>query len=897
MTSKEIRQAFLDFFKSKQHKIVPSAPLVLKNDPTLMFTNSGMVQFKDYFLGNGTPPAPRIADTQKCLRVSGKHNDLEDVGFDGTHHTMFEMLGNWSFGDYFKKEAIEWSWELLTDKLGLPADRLYATVFGGDEKEGLASDEEAREIWRRFLPDNQILDGNKKDNFWEMGAQGPCGPCSEIHFDFRSNEERAQVPGEMLVNQDHPSVVEIWNNVFMQFERKADGSLIVLPAQHVDTGMGFERLCMVLQGKHYTYDTDIFTPFITLVEQVSNKKYNGSYDRNAKTDVAMRVVVDHIRAVAFTIADGQLPASGGAGYVIRRILRRAVRYYYSFLDIKEPFLNKLVPLLADEFADVFPELKAQQDFVQKVILEEERSFLRTLENGLRRLDTIEAANGIISGEVAFELFDTFGFPIDLTELIAREKGLSVDLEGFEKALQIQKNRSKIDAEKQVGDWVAPLPSPQRGDDEASPLWGDGSGVVEFVGYDALDAASKVLKYRAVQDKKGFQYQMVLDKTPFYPEGGGQVGDRGRFFFGGDEDGEEKPEIIEVLDTKKENDLIIHFVNRLPERMNEPLWVEVDEDRRAATEKNHTATHLLHSSLRGILGNHVSQKGSLVNEDYLRFDFSHFEKVSEEQLRMVELFVNDRIMLNIPLEEARNIPIEEARKAGAMMLFGEKYGETVRMITFNKRISQELCGGTHVKATGEIGLFKIISESAVAAGVRRIEAVTGFTALQYVNTEIKELEKIREIFKNPKEPAKRVADLQEENKRLQKQIESMMLEQAAGLQKELRSEFVQKEGFQLLVKRLPLTDANAVKTLAYNLEKEVGNAVIVFGTISNDKPQLTIRISDELVQSKGLNAGNLIRELAKDIKGGGGGQAFFATAGGNDVHGLDAALARAKELVK
>ncbi len=874
MTSKEIRQAFLDFFKSKQHKIVPSAPLVLKNDPTLMFTNSGMVQFKDYFLGNGTPPAPRIADTQKCLRVSGKHNDLEDVGFDGTHHTMFEMLGNWSFGDYFKEDAISWSWELLTKVLGLQPDRLYATVFGGDDKEGLASDEEAREIWRRFLPDNHILNGSKKDNFWEMGAQGPCGPCSEIHYDFRSEEERLKVPGEMLVNQDDPSVVEIWNNVFMQFERKADGSLVPLPAKHVDTGMGFERLCMVLQGKRYTYDTDIFTPFITFVEKVSNKKYHGSYDRNALTDVAMRVVVDHIRAVAFTIADGQLPASGGAGYVIRRILRRAVRYYYSFLEIKEPFLNKIVPLLADEFAEVFPELKAQQDFVQKVILEEERSFLRTLENGLKRLDSIESNNGIISGEDAFELFDTFGFPVDLTELIAREKGLSVDIEGFEKALQIQKNRSKADAEKQVGDWV---------------VIGE-EGAVTFVGYDALQVAdAQVVKYRAVKDKKGLQYQIVLNKTPFYAESGGQAGDTGYMEFDG--------ERIEVLDTKKENDLIIHIVNKVPENIQaENVLAQVDATKRAATSQNHSATHLMHAALHRILGKHAVQKGQNVDDERLRFDFSHFQAVTKDELAEIEHLVNQKIRENIQLEEVRNMPIEEARKTGAMMLFGEKYGETVRVITFDKDFSRELCGGTHVQATGEIGLFKIVSESAVAAGVRRIEAITADEAEKYINEELAELNAIREAFKNPKEPAKRVLDLMEENKRLQKQIEAMLLEQAAGLQKELRAEFVQKNGIQLLVKRIPLTDANAVKTLAYNLEKEIGNAVIVFGTVANDKPLLTIRISDELVQTKGMNAGNLIRELAKDIKGGGGGQAFFATAGGSDVSGLDAALARVKDLV-
>ena len=889
MTSHEIRQAFLDFFKSKQHKIVPSAPLVLKNDPTLMFTNSGMVQFKDYFLGNGTPPSVRIADTQKCLRVSGKHNDLEDVGFDGTHHTMFEMLGNWSFGDYFKKEAIEWSWELLHDKLGLPKDRLYATVFGGDAQEGLASDEEARNYWRQYLPDNQILDGNKKDNFWEMGAQGPCGPCSEIHFDFRSDEERAKVPGEKLVNQDDPSVVEIWNNVFMQFERKADGSLVVLPAQHVDTGMGFERLCMVLQGKKFTYDTDIFTPFIQLVEKESGIKYTGSYDRNAKTDVAMRVIVDHIRAVAFTIADGQLPASGGAGYVIRRILRRAVRYYYSFLGIKEPFLQKLIPLLATEFQDVFPELKAQEAFVQKVILEEEKSFLRTLELGLKRFETLDTEGGIVKGSDAFEMLDTFGFPIDLTELLASERNFKVDTEGFNKCLLEQKQRSKKDAEKQVGDWVSPLQSSQDSEE---------ANRVEFVGYDELKVEdAKVLKYRAVTDKKGLQYQIVLNRTPFYAESGGQVGDIGFMYFspsvpkGGDD------ERILVLDTKKENDLIIHIVSDLPEYIDSIVSAEVNKNARQAISQNHTATHLMHAALHGILGNHAVQKGQSVDAKRLRFDFSHFQGVSKQELADIEKLVNQKIRENIALEEVRNMPIEEARKTGAMMLFGEKYGETVRVITFDKNFSRELCGGTHVQGTGEIGLFKIVAESAVAAGVRRIEAVTADGAELFMNSEKEELDKIRDIFKNPKETAKKVDALIDENKALRKQIEAMHLEQATALQKDLRSQFVDNQGFKLLIKQIALSDSNAIKTLTTNLEKEIGNAVIVFGTISNDKPQLTICISPDLAKAKNWNAGTLVKELGKDIKGGGGGQATFATAGGTDTEGLERALDRAKELLK
>ncbi len=879
MTSHEIRKAFLNFFASKQHKIVPSAPLVLKNDPTLMFTNSGMVQFKDYFLGNATPPAPRIADTQKCLRVSGKHNDLEDVGFDGTHHTLFEMLGNWSFGDYFKQDAINWSWEFLTgtgqNQLGLPKDRLYATVFGGDAKEGLESDEEARNYWRQYLPDNQILDGSKKDNFWEMGAQGPCGPCSEIHFDFRTDAERAKVAGETLVNQDDPSVVEIWNNVFMQFERKADGSLVILPAQHVDTGMGFERLCMVMQNKKFTYDTDVFTPFLRLIEAESGKKYEGSYDRNAKIDVAMRVVADHVRAVAFTIADGQLPSSNGAGYVIRRILRRAVRYYYSFLDIREPFLQKLIPLLATEFQDVFPELKAQQDFVQKVILEEEKTFLRTLELGLKRLDSLDTGGGAISGKDAFELFDTFGFPIDLTELIAKEKGLSVDIAGFETALTEQKQRSKKDAEKQVGDWV---------------VIKDESGV-EFVGYDQLKVENAyVTKYRAVQDKKGLQYQIVLNRTPFYAESGGQVGDTGAMYFDGEK--------IVVLDTKKENDLVIHIVNNLPENINDPrVRTQVDAAKRQAISQNHSAVHLMHAALHEILGKHAVQKGQNVDANRLRFDFSHFQAVSKTELKTIEQLVNQKIRENIALDEVRHMPIEDARKLGAMMLFGEKYGETVRVVTFDKAFSQELCGGTHVGATGEIGLFKIISEGTVAAGVRRIEALTGDAAEAYINTELEELEKIRDLFKNPKETSKRVENLLDENKRLQKEIEGFMLQQVAGLQQNLRKNFVHTGGVNILVAELPIGDAAAVKNLAYNLEKEVGSVFIVFGGVSNGKPQLTVVVSENVVKSHGLHAGNLVRDLAKNIKGGGGGQPFFATAGGTDVSGLGAALAQARGIVR
>jgi alanyl-tRNA synthetase len=879
MTSHEIRRAFLQFFESKQHKIVPSAPLVLKNDPTLMFTNSGMVQFKDYFLGNGTPPSTRIADTQKCLRVSGKHNDLEDVGFDGTHHTLFEMLGNWSFGDYFKKEAIEWSFEFLTVTLGLPKDRLYASVFGGDEKDGMASDEEARGYWLQYLPANQILDGSKKDNFWEMGAQGPCGPCSEIHFDFRNDEDRAKVPGETLVNQDDPEVVEIWNNVFMQFERKADGSLVVLPAQHVDTGMGFERLCMVMQGKKYTYDTDVFTPLLSFIEAKSGKKYIGSYERDAKTDVAMRVVADHIRAVAFTIADGQLPSSGGAGYVIRRILRRAVRYYYSFLEIKEPFFNQLVPILADEFKDVFPELKAQEAFVQKVILEEEKSFLRTLENGLKRLDVLVKSLsplGRLRGEDAFELLDTYGFPIDLTELIAKEKGYSVDSKGFDDALIAQKKRSKTDAAKQVGDWI--------------DLASEGEKV-EFVGYDQLQVRNaKVLKYRIVEDKKGSNYQIVLSRTPFYAESGGQVGDSGHLVF----DGGER---IEVLDTKKENDLIIHVVDKFPQQIeDEKVFAQVNVKRRGLISKNHSVGHLLHAALHQVLGKHAIQKGQNIDEHRLRFDFAHFNAVTKDELAQIERIINQKIRENITLEEVREMPIADAQKTGAIMLFGEKYGENVRVITYDKNFSIELCGGTHVAATGEIGLCKIVSEGSVTAGVRRVELLTDAVAENYVNEELAELDAIRDIFKNPKETSKKVNTLFEENKKLQKEIERLMVEQAAGLQKDLRSKFVEHNGFNLLVQKIAINDANAIKTLIYNLEKEIGNAVLVFGTVKDDKPMVTVRISEELVKTNKLNAGAIVRELAKAMKGGGGGAPSFATAGGSDLSGLEVALELVKELV-
>ncbi len=867
MTSRQIRQAFLDFFEKKGHKIVPSAPIVRKNDPTLMFTNSGMAPFKDYFLGNDTPIAPRVADTQKCLRVTGKHNDLEDVGWDGYHHTMFEMLGNWSFGDYFKKEAIEWSWELLTGVFGIEKDRLYVTVFEGDARENLAFDQEAFDYWKLWIAEDRILMGNKKDNFWEMGAQGPCGPCSEIHVDLRPDSERAKMDGKLLVNNDDPNVIEVWNNVFMQFNRKADGSLEPLPAKHVDTGMGFERLCRAVQKTESNYDTDVFTPLFRVIEAQTGLKYGGSYEKTAKTDIAMRVVADHIRAVSCAIADGELPASGGAGYVIRRILRRAVRYYYSGLGRKEPMLHLLVPVLAAEFDGVFPELKAQVDFVSKVVLEEEKNFLKTLEAGLRRFDSLDIAGGTVPGEAAFELYDTYGFPIDLTRLIAAEKGLKVDEAGFEAALAEQRNRSKADAAKEFGDWV------ELTDDKN----------VEFVGYDQLEIrASRVVKHRTVMAKGKEQFQIVLNRTPFYPEGGGQVGDTGVLDFEGEK--------IRVLDTKKENDLVIHLVERLPRFIADPnVRGLVDEKKRRLTEANHSATHLLHAALRRVLGTHVAQKGSFLNENELRFDFSHFQKVSDEELRQIERMVNEKIRENIPLDEARRLPIAEAQKAGAMMLFGEKYGETVRMITFDPSYSRELCGGCHVQRTGQIGAFKIVSEAAIAAGVRRIEAVTAEGAEAFFEEKLARLAAFDNALKTPKDPAKAVADLQDEVKKLQKQMEQLLVEQARGLRGELKAKARVINGINLIAAVVPVGDANAVKTLAVELEQELGSAVVALGSIVGGKPQLTVKISDNLLKTNGLHAGNIVRELGKKISGGGGGQPSFATAGGTDASGLEAAV--------
>ncbi|HFA50814.1 MAG TPA: alanine--tRNA ligase [Bacteroidetes bacterium] len=885
MTAKEIRRTFLEFFRSKGHKIVPSAPIVNKGDPSLMFTNAGMNQFKDFFLGNQVPDNPRIADTQKCLRVSGKHNDLEEVGRDGTHHTMFEMLGNWSIGDYFKKEAIEWSWELLTQVYGLPADRLYATVFEGDKKENLEEDSEARGFWKNWMPASHIINGNKKDNFWEMGEQGPCGPCSEIHIDMRPDSERAKLDGAALVNKDHPMVIEIWNNVFIQFNRKADGSLEELPAKHVDTGMGFERLTMVLQGKIYSYDTDIFTPLISFVEKESGIKYTGKYpaDPSARppaemmSDIAMRVVSDHIRAVTFAVADGQLPDNTGAGYVIRRILRRAVRYYYSFLKIREPFLYRMLPILADMFEEVFPEVKGQQEQLANIIRGEEKAFLHTLENGLRRFAELKITDDTINGEDAFELYDTFGFPIDLTRLMAEEKGWKVDEAGFKTSMDAQRNRARAAAAKETSDWTSPSPALPKKEGEE----------VLFVGYDELTVSdARVLKYRTVKTKKSKRYEVVLDRTPFYAESGGQHGDKGWLQFGG--------ERVNVVDTQKENDLVIHVLDKLPADLSGKVSAQVNAAKRQSTSSNHTAAHLMHAALHKILGQNALQKGQDVDDRRLRFDFSHFQKLTDGELQSIEQMVNEKIRQNIALEEVRNMPIEEAKKSGALMLFGEKYGETVRVITFDKNFSRELCGGTHVQATGEIGLFKILAESGVAAGIRRIEAVTAGHAEKYLLSHTEKLNEIRGLLKGAQDPVKAVAALQTENKNLKKQVEELLAAQAGALKVQLKGQVQQRNGVNFLAAKLPLQDSNAIKTLAYQLENELGNACIVFGAEVKGKPQLMVTVSKELTDK--LHAGNMVRELAKEIKGGGGGQAFFATAGGKDLEGLDRAVAMAEGMV-
>nr|WP_039451570.1 alanine--tRNA ligase [Pedobacter glucosidilyticus] len=874
MTAKEIRQAFLDFFASKGHQIVPSAPIVVKNDPTLMFTNAGMNQFKDLFLGEAPIKYPRVADTQRCLRVSGKHNDLEEVGIDTYHHTMFEMLGNWSFGDYFKKEAIEWSWELLTDVYKLDKERLYVTIFEGDDKEGLAKDQEAYDLWLQFVPKERILTGNKKDNFWEMGETGPCGPCSEIHFDSRSNEERAKINGATLVNADDPQVIEIWNNVFMEFNRLKDGSLKKLPAQHVDTGMGFERLVRVIQGKTSNYDSDVFTPMIEFISKSAGVAYNADAqpgDQDWGQAVAMRVMADHIRAIAFAIADGQLPSNNKAGYVIRRILRRAIRYAYQYLGFKEPFMNKLVPLLAAQFKGVFDELIAQQDFVQKVILEEENAFLRTLENGIIRFEKYiqENKGTVMNGPFAFELYDTFGFPIDLTELMAREKGLSVDMEGFAVELEKQKTRSRAATAIDTEDWV---------------IVSEGEEV-EFLGYDDWEAKAKILKYRKVKAKGKEQYQLVLDRTPFYAESGGQVGDSGLLIGEGEE--------VIITDTKKENGLIIHFTDALPQNLEAEFVAKINSISRTLTENNHSATHLLHAALKMVLGDHVNQKGSLVNADQLRFDFSHFSKLTDEEIHQVEAIVNEKIRENIALKEERNVPYQKAIESGVTALFGEKYGDFVRVITFDDHYSKELCGGTHVKATGQIGYLKIVSESAVAAGVRRIEAITAIAAEQFIQEQNQLLASLKELLKNPKDLAKSVEALLEENNKLKKEVEKSVSEKASGLKNALKDKAQEINGIQFIAELVDLPHADAVKNLAFQLKDVVDNLFLVIGATFDGKPNLTVMLSDNLVKDKGLNASTIVRELAKEIQGGGGGQPFYATAGGKNPDGLKSALDKAK----
>lgn len=865
MDSSTIRQKFLDFFASKSHQIVPSAPLVLKNDPSLLFTNSGMVQFKDFFLGNAISKYSRVADTQKCLRVSGKHNDLEDVGLDTYHHTMFEMLGNWSFGDYFKKEAITWAWELLTEVYQLPKDRLYVTVFGGDAKDNLPVDEEAKALWKSVIAEDRILHGSKKDNFWEMGESGPCGPCSEIHIDLRSEAEIKLKPGKELVNGDHPQVVEIWNLVFMQFNRLASGKLEPLPNKHVDTGMGFERLCMAIQGKTSNYDTDVFQPLIDFIALHANVKYGVEI----KKDIAMRVMADHIRAVSFAISDGQLPSNTGAGYVIRRILRRAVRYGYSYLDIKEPFMHRLVPLLAMQFRNVFPELHHQLDYVTKVVHEEEISFLRTLDKGLKLIENFDKE---ISGSHAFELYDTFGFPFDLTSLIAREKGFSVDEKGFYEEMQKQKTRSKADAAKETSDWVIVA----EGDKP------------EFIGYDHYESASKILRYRKVKQKNKELFQLVLDKTPFYAESGGQVGDTGVIEIGGEK--------IQVIDTKKENDLIVHWVEKLPASLDAVGHSQINVHQRKLSMNNHSATHLLHAALRQVLGKHVEQKGSLVNDQLLRFDFSHFAAMTREEVVKVEAIVNQKIRENIELNEQRNVPIEKAKSLGAMALFGEKYGEFVRVITFDRNFSVELCGGTHVSSTGKIGLLKIISESSVAAGVRRIEAVTADGAEAFINNELALLHEVKSILKNPKDILASTMNLVEEKHALEKKLEVVYQQQANILKDELAKKVINSSGLSLIIEKVSVPTAESLKNIAYALRNQFDDLLLILAADVEGKPHVTVMVGAKLEVTKKFHAGNMVKELAKEIDGGGGGQPFFATAGGKNINGLDAVIQKAKLLV-
>jgi alanyl-tRNA synthetase len=866
MTASDIRRQFLDFFQSKGHIIVPSAPIVVKNDPTLLFINSGMAPFKDAFLGNKPAPAPRVADTQKCLRVSGKHNDLEEVGVDTYHHTMFEMLGNWSFGDYFKKEAIDWSWELLTDVYKIPKEQLYVTVFGGDEAEGLLRDEEALALWKAHISEERILFGNKKDNFWEMGDTGPCGPCTEIHVDTRTAEERADGRGASLVNADHPQVIEIWNNVFMQFNRLKDGSLVPLPAQHVDTGMGFERLVRVLQGKQSNYDSDVFSGTIAAIERITNKRYTAT---DTKQDIAFRVLADHIRAISFTIADGQLPSNTGAGYVIRRILRRAVRYYYSYLEYKQPLLHQLIPAIAKQFEEVFPELHKQEDFVGKVVKEEEEAFLRTLEKGLKRLDELisNTSNNIIAGAAAFELYDTYGFPIDLTRLIASEKGYSIDEAGFEQSMQVQKTTAKAATKIDAEDWV---------------ILKDGAST--FIGYDSLETKTEILRYRKVKAKGKESYQIVLAETPFYAESGGQVGDRGQLAIGNSQ--------LAIFDTKKENDLIIHFAESIPDNLGGTVTAAVDVARRMNTEVHHSATHLMHAALRSVLGTHVAQKGSLVNDEHLRFDFSHFSKMTDEEIAAVERIVNEKIRENVPVV-IKSMSKDEAVAMGAMALFGEKYGDVVRVVIMDPNYSIELCGGTHVGNTGELGFFKIKSEGAVAAGVRRIEAVSGGAAEELIHSELAQLRIAREAFKNPKDLGKSIEALQSEVSSLRKQLEAMEGQQLAAMAAELVQGSESVNGLQFVGVNVSVSSMDALRKLSGDVLRKLTDGVAVLTATINEKASVAIAVS-EAAQAKDVDAGKLIKEqVAPLIKGGGGGQKGLATAGGQDASQLAEVIAKVR----
>ena len=870
MTSQEIRQSFLDFFASKDHKIVPSAPMVIKDDPTLMFTNAGMNQFKNIILGNDPIKYARVADSQKCLRVSGKHNDLEEVGHDTYHHTMFEMLGNWSFGDYFKKEAIEWAWEYLTEVLKLDKDRLYVTVFEGYAAEGLERDDEAAAIWEQFLPKDRIINGNKKDNFWEMGDTGPCGPCSEIHIDIRDNDERAKIDGLTLVNGSHPQVIEIWNNVFMQYNRKADGSLEGLPAKVIDTGMGFERLCMAMQGVQSNYDTDVFTPIIAEIGRVCGAEYG----KNEKIDIAMRVIADHIRTIAFSITDGQLPSNAKAGYVIRRILRRAVRYGYTFLGQRHAFMYKLITVLSENMGKAYPELVSQKTLIEKVIKEEEESFLRTLETGIKLLDKVmadskNAGKTEIEGKVAFTLYDTFGFPLDLTELILRENSFTVNIDEFNAEMQKQKERARNAAAIETGDWVTVR---------------EGDSV--FVGYDFTEADTEILRYRKVKQKNQEYYQLVLSKTPFYAEMGGQVGDCGVL--------KSDNETIEIIDTKKENNLAVHIAKNLPTDVTEVFTAVIDVEKRKATECNHSATHLLHEALREVLGTHVEQKGSFVSPEALRFDFSHFQKLTKEEIRAVEAIANRKIRENYPLQERRDTPIAEAQAMGAMALFGEKYGETVRVIQFGSSV--ELCGGTHVNATGNIGLVRVVAESSIAAGIRRIEAITGKAVEDLLDKQQDTIGEAKELLNNTPDVLTAIRRLSEESAELKKQVEAFVHEKIMTLRNQLLADAKEQNGVKVISYQGALT-ADQVKTLAFQIRNvQAEKLFFVAGCVADGKPSLTVLLSDDLVAG-GLNATNIAREAAKEIQGGGGGQPFFASAGGKNPAGIQKAITKALEALK